>query len=162
MVTENTDTKRAEALNMAKALVAKMFADTGQIIPLALAGSGSGVWTGIELDMRDEAHKDANAALIRKMTVEMPTVSMILFIAESWRVAATKDEVLDRANMPMPSKHPRREEGVLINYEARDGVTASLWLPILRNPDRLDEPKEIEDAQMAGRFAGFFESHTEH
>lgn len=162
MVTENTDTKRADALNMAKALVAKMFADNGQIMPLALAGSGSGVWLGIELDMRDDQAKDANAAMIRALVQERPQVSAIIFIAESWRVAATKDEVLDRANMPMPSKHPRREEGVLINYEARDGVTTSLWLPILRNPDRLDEPKEIEDAQMAGRFAGFFESHTEH
>jgi hypothetical protein len=147
---------------MAKALVADMFAARGSIMPLALAGSGTGIWMGIELDMRDEQAKDANAAMIRHLVKERPQVSIIIFIAESWRVVATKDEALDRASMPMPSKHPRREEGVLVNYEARDGSHASLWVPILRGPDRLDEPTEVEDAQMAGRFAGFFESHTEH
>ena len=156
------DKQKDEALAMAKALVAKMFADNGQIMPMALAGPGSGIWMGIELDMRDEQAKNANAAMIRRMVADMPSVQMIIFIAESWRVVASKEEALDRPNMPMPSQHPRREEGVIINYEARDGVTASLWVPILRSPDRLDEPTEVEVAQMAGRFAGFFDSATQH
>lgn len=139
--------------------VARIFRESGEVLPMWHAVDGKDEHMLIATPWNDDKEKEATSNGLRLMFLRLmfrlKHVKRFAFICEAWTAqVSTMAEVNEG---PRPSEHPDRREVLMIAAEDREGNTLSGFFYILRpeHGNATLSPLHMNDHDaLTGRFTG--------
>ena len=153
----NKNQKLQELFDLAAKNAARLFQESGEVLPMWHAVMGNDEHTLISTPWRDDTEKDIAMDMLRRFFREAK-VKRYVFIVEAWIAhVQTQREVTEG---PRPSEHPDRREVLMINAEDRSGESIIGQYFILRpehGPPTLSPLKVQPYEHTAGRMVGLLD-----